>query len=360
MSRIAACLASNLLRRICEWLFSAELWNVGVAEMTAADLLIGKSLAVQWLPRHRFGHYVADPFIYRTGSRRTCLVEEFSHFGRGRISELEIAPMSRTLAIRPVLEAPYHLSYPHLVHDGGQLFCVPEAHESGRLTLYRYGSDSFVPIAEMIRGPLADATILRHHGRYWLFCGLEDDDATTNLHLFFATTLLGPWIPHPLNPVKTDIGSARPAGAIFSVGNALYRPSQDCSITYGGGLCINRIDVLTTTRFCETLVARYGPDEASPYSLGIHTLSVGDGFIVVDGKGRMSVRAALATLPFRLWRRFRRAKPTGLPMSEFIMPLSEGSGRASSHVPKRSSEILGDCKVEAPAWVSRRAPRSSA
>ena len=37
----------------------------------------------------------------------------------------------------------------------------------------------------------------------------------------------------------------RPAGPLFRSGGILYRPSQDCSFTYGHSVSINRVDALT-------------------------------------------------------------------------------------------------------------------
>src|SRR5213596_456309 len=56
---------------------------------------------------------------------------------------------------------------------------------------------------------------------------------------------LGPWRPHPGNPVKVDVRSSRPAGGPFLFGGNLYRPAQDCSRTYGGGITINRVTHLS-------------------------------------------------------------------------------------------------------------------
>ncbi len=38
---------------------------------------------------------------------------------------------------------------------------------------------------------------------------------------------------------------------------ALYRPAQDCSVTYGGAVVINRIDRLTPEEFSEQPVSAW-------------------------------------------------------------------------------------------------------
>lgn len=57
-----------------------------------------------------------------------------------------------------------------------------------------------------------DPTLWRAHDRWWLSCTFRDDGPDSRLHLFHSAQVRGPWMPHRLNPVKDDFGSARPAG----------------------------------------------------------------------------------------------------------------------------------------------------
>ena len=47
--------------------------------------------------------------------------------------------------------------------------------------------------------------------------GIEGGEAHDELHLYSAPGILGPWKPHPRNPVKSDVRSARPAGRVYHV-----------------------------------------------------------------------------------------------------------------------------------------------
>ena len=102
--------------------------------------------------------------------------------------------------------------------------------------------------------------------------------------LLHADRLEGPWVPHRLTPVKIDIAGARPAGPLFKVGEALFRPGQDCSRTYGGGIAIHRVDVLNEDTYRETKVSALAPDPDGPFPDGIHTLAVDGDRVWVDGK----------------------------------------------------------------------------
>src|SRR6185369_10054576 len=98
--------------------------------------------------------------------------------------------------------------------------------------------------------------------------------------------LAGPWRPHRRSPVKFDVRSARPAGTPFEHGGQIFRPSQDCSETYGGAIRINRILRLTAEEFDEETVAVLRPDANGPYPAGLHTLSAFDEWTLIDGKRR--------------------------------------------------------------------------
>jgi hypothetical protein len=101
--------------------------------------------------------------------------------------------------------------------------------------------------------------------------------------VWWADDLLGDWHPHASNPVKIDVRSARPAGTPFVHDGVLYRPAQDCSRSYGGGVAICRVDALTPTEFREEVV-RVIRSMPNAYRRGTHTLaSIGDATLV-DGK----------------------------------------------------------------------------
>src|SRR5439155_16783323 len=109
--------------------------------------------------------------------------------------------------------------------------------------------------------------------RWWLACTRRDVGENMPLFVWHARSLEGPWEPHALNPVKADIRSSRPAGTPFVHRDILYRPAQDSSRMYGGGIVINRVLRLTPTEFKEEPAAAVEPFSEGPFPDGIHTLS---------------------------------------------------------------------------------------
>jgi hypothetical protein len=180
-----------------------------------------------------------------------------------------------------------HMSYPYPVQHQRKLYVVPESSLSREAALYECESTAgrWCKAATLIEDFAAvDSTLIQHSGRWWLFCTCRDDFPDSKLYLWFAPDLFGPWQPHPMNPVKSDVRSSRPGGTPFVHEGALYRPAQDSSKSYGGALTINRITRLTQDEFREEPVVHVGPLIDSPYPHGIHTLSGAGSLTVLDGK----------------------------------------------------------------------------
>jgi len=128
-----------------------------------------------------------------------------------------------------------------------------------------------------------DPTLVFYRDRWWLFF-TERKHSNTHLCLFHSPDLEGEFLPHRLNPVKTDVRSARPAGTPFIHEGILYRPAQDCSVTYGGRIAVNRVLKLTPDEFLEETVRHLEPPAGSIYRQGIHTISKAGDFTLIDGK----------------------------------------------------------------------------
>jgi hypothetical protein len=110
---------------------------------------------------------------------------------------------------------------------------------------------------------LADATIVRHHDRHYLFGATRDGAGgySDTLSIFHADNLFGPWQPHARNPVLLDRASARPAGHFVQSAGRLWRPVQDCTHGYGCALGLAEITELSPTTFSQSVrhIIRPGP-----------------------------------------------------------------------------------------------------
>jgi hypothetical protein len=288
-----------------------EWWSLGHTTTSLADIAAtGRLGPVTWLDRRKGSAYLADPFPWpETGA---MLAEEMPLTGgHGRI--VAVWPDGRR---QPILEDARHHSYPCTYAEQGTTWMLPEATDRGATLLYRLEADGGLrPVCAIAPNRrLADATLFRHAGRYWVACADLDIGAHDSLCLLHADRLEGPWLPHRLNPVRIDIRGARPAGAPFRSGGALFRPAQNCAATYGAGITIHRIDVLTPDDYRETAVAALYPDPRGPFPDGLHTLAHDGNRTWIDGKRFVLDWASL------------RAKVTGRLLRSATAP---GAGKSS-------------------------------
>jgi hypothetical protein len=290
-----------LARQIIEFIKSqwrgltaAAMWTVGVVEAPIASILEGSLPAIRWFPEQGASRYLADPFPVSKDGALWALVEDYDYrTHRGLISAVNLNDWAGKP--RPVIDAGVHASYPYVFEWEGTFWCVPETYQAKEVRLYRAVEfpDVWEHHATLIEGVAAlDATVIQHNGLWWLFCTDRDAGSNTKLRIWFAPHLIGPWVPHPLNPVKTDVRSSRPAGTPFVSNDILYRPAQDGSDSYGGSITINRVDLLTPTKFTEEVVARVDPPGQGRYRDGLHTISVVGDRIVLDGRRDIFVFAA--------------------------------------------------------------------
>jgi len=293
-SELLRWLCSQPARRLWHWWREAaryDTWNVGIAALDGplTDLRQLESLgAVRWLPPRPSLHYLADPFPYRHDGRDWLLVEEYGHPKRvrGRISRVDAVDASSPTLV-PAITRDSHLSYPCTFQDGSHVLCAPEIHQEDGCIVYRLGDDgSWRLLHHVLRGrQIVDPTFFQHDGRWWLLCTeYRDKIGNLTLHGFHADTLAGPWTAHALNPLKSDLASARPAGRPFMLGGCLYRPAQDCSLTYGGAVTVMKVEALSPTAFRETPALRLEPDPRSPYPDGRHHLVIDGTRVYLDGK----------------------------------------------------------------------------
>jgi len=251
------------------------------------NFLTSRAVAAKsWLEIPQNEGFVADPFPW-PGREGALLYERYStQTGRGTI---EARVRDKNVGHRTVplpLNIASHLSYPFTYAEADLVLCLPEMLWERRQLIYKLEPDAqptvFGVVAEGVS--MADPTLFRYGGFYWIAYNDVDLGLHENLCLRYATHLEGPWIPHPLNPVKMDVRSSRPGGTPFSVADTLYRPAQDCSLSYGCALVINKVITCTPLHYAEKPVARLTADPAGRYPDGLHTLSVTAGGVTFDSK----------------------------------------------------------------------------
>ncbi|MBR0710615.1 glucosamine inositolphosphorylceramide transferase family protein [Bradyrhizobium liaoningense] len=233
-------------------------------------------------------HFYADPFPVTWRGRTFVFFEDLDHrVGKGIISAIEFGDTGPIGEVVPVLEEPWHLSYPFLIEDNGELWMIPESSLAGDVALYKCVRfpDKWERHATLLAGlELADATITQRNGLYYLFGAWRDGSGgySDSLAIYYAEHLLGPWLPHASNPVMIDRASARPAGNFVTIDGKLWRPVQDCAEGYGAGLALAEIIELSPTTFKQIVRHSLKPGPLWP-GRKLHTLNRCGRLEVIDG-----------------------------------------------------------------------------
>lgn len=272
-----------------------DIWRTGILPCALPEILARggvDGLPVTWLPDLGPFRFLADPFGVWRDDRLYLFAEVYDYRDRiGRIDVFVFDRAMRLLDARSALSEPWHLSYPVVIAEGDEIYLLPEAYRSGRLTLYRAVSfpDRWEKVPDFAFPEAAiDASPVRIDGRWWMFYSPSSgsaEDKQSLLHVAWADALRGPWHLHPGNPVRRDRRSARPGGTPILVDGRVVLPTQDCTGTYGGAIVPVTITELGPERFA----ARAGAPivaaaDWKPFTDGLHTLSAAGEVTLVDAK----------------------------------------------------------------------------
>jgi len=234
--------------------------------------------------------YWADPFLFEYKDESYVFFENYGfESGLGKISCAKI-DNSKLVNISDVLDLDYHLSYPFIFEDNGDVFMVPETSQNRRLEIYKCTSfplkwELYTTAFEGQR--ITDSSIFKDDtGKYWLFLNKmlnSNADNTSELYIYLIDSLkLTSITPHNQNPVIIDSRVARNGGAIFKYKNNFYRPSQvNKNGIYGAGLNINKIEKLSLDNYSESIVQTAQPNIEDGF-ISMHHLHQIDGKFVFD------------------------------------------------------------------------------
>ncbi|MES1216421.1 MAG: hypothetical protein ABUT20_12970 [Bacteroidota bacterium] len=278
----------NIFRKYYVKFFFKQ-WGIGVCTGNLEDIIRQKKnvFDFNWIEiKDKFISY-ADPFILKTDDGNFHLLFETftSQMQDGKIALQVLDSELKLISEKLLLSESYHVSYPFYFKENGKTYVFPEAGESNSLFCYEYDVLNHLLLnkIKILDLPVIDPTILKYEEKYWLFGTLIGKYRHSQLHIFYADHLTGPYKSHSQNPVKSSLQGTRPAGAFINVDNEIYRPSQNCSNYYGESLIINRILSLSETEFKEEIYMKLFPQKKTKFKYGMHTINGSDGVIVVDG-----------------------------------------------------------------------------
>ena len=239
------------------------------------------------MPRNVFW---ADPFIFKHKDENYIFFENYNYKTKiGKISCGKIKG-NQLEEISDVLDLGYHMSYPFIFEDEGEIYLMPETSVKNRLEIYK--CIKFPNVWELystaFEGEIvSDAHIYKDdNNQKWLFINKADTlnySLNDELYIYkFNNLKLNDMVGHYQNPVIINSKTARNGGSIFKYENDLYRPSQaNVDGVYGRGLNINKIEKLTIDMYIEKNIITAYPNFKKEL-IAMHHLDQKEDLFVID------------------------------------------------------------------------------
>lgn len=254
--------------------FRQEDWNVGYYFNTNPN-------EIHWLKPPKTD-YFADPFVISNEDDTYLFFEWFSN--KNGKADLAVAKKSENFKVyHKISDFPEHHSYPYVFDYQGEIYCIPEANRTNKVSLYKYDNDKLVFDSDLLNGCYVDTTLFIHNDKFYLFT-TPKTQGHTHLLIFVADDLRGPYRPHFNNPVKVDCNDSRMAGKIQNIDGKLVRPAQNSTSHYGESITLNKIIQLDEYQYIEETTKEIKPDPKWTYNQGIHTINSDGGITVFDAK----------------------------------------------------------------------------
>ncbi len=270
--------------RFVDSIFCADGWNVAYRRKPCGHILKDTTSPFQIIPNSvRF--WAADPIVFEHQGKTYIFAELYEYAKRrGMIGVSELRG-DRFTPWKPVIQEPFHMSYPFVFEQEGTVYMLPETSEAKEVILYRAVEFPFKwERCKVIKSDVAwvDTTLFPVETGYLGFT--EDDEKKCDLRLLFdrQMNLQSEEILH-----NRPFGRYRMAGKLFVDGEDHVCVCQDCGEGYGVALFFRYYDAAFQNEERAVRLVAQDLKYDKPLPLyGMHTYSATGGMEVVDVKMR--------------------------------------------------------------------------
>lgn len=210
----------------------------------------------------------ADPFLFVSKGFLFLFYEEEKFRGKGFLAMTKTKDLKHWSKPTTVLKEDFHLSFPFVFEDHGQVWMVPESGHDNSIRLYVASEEltRFEFVTKLLEGKeYVDSSIVYKDGRYYLFTTEKNDRYKYSQRLFVSESLVGPYNEHPSSPIYNGGKYGRNAGSILKHKESFFRSTQDCTGGYGNNVSFLRIIEMTPFQYKEELYKEDVLDTSSPF-----------------------------------------------------------------------------------------------
>lgn len=205
----------------------------------------------------------ADPFLFVYGDRLFLFYEMKRNYSPGVICMTSTRNLKDWTDPVVVLKEEFHLSYPYVFENGGNVYMIPETSEVGDIRLYKADNNKLNSFSicntlvhrDVTEGEIGfvDSSVFKKDGNYYLFTTIEQNGNNV-LFLYTSDRLDCTFLQHPSSPICESMKYGRNGGGVIEHKGLLYRVAQDCEKRYGDNIHLFAIDELSSISYKEHIV----------------------------------------------------------------------------------------------------------
>lgn len=288
--------------------FDRDIWSIGIANEFSKDgeiKDIKKIISAKDVTDIKWPRFVADPFLFKQNDRYYIFFEVYDNITSTGIIAYSYSDDGVNWTYgQIVLREKYHLSYPYIFEEDGEIYMIPEGGSGGNVKLYRATDfpNKWEVESVLLNEGYWDPSYVKKDGIHYLFvletAFKKGDDKT---RLFYSENLKSGWKEHPSSPIiSNDTHITRPGGRIIKDREKLFRYTQDCYDFYGENVREFEILELTKESYKEKeirIILNKDSIEGSWKKDGVHNIDYlndnGNYLLVMDGVERVIINRYL-------------------------------------------------------------------
>lgn len=239
-------------------------WGVAYSRKFWTDIKLSEGKRIP-NPKYRF---LADPFVIKKDGRFHIFVEDYDcRRSLGAISCIVVNPDDSYEIVENVLVEPFHLSFPFVFEESGEIFMLPETYEGNGIRLYRCIEfpNKWELDTELIKDVSAtDTMLIKRQSKWFMLTNINQfffPDHVSQLHVFWSDTLRSSdWKPLSSLPIVNSSRIGRNAGLLSGKNGDRFRVRQRQAFNqYGAGFSIAKITHLDLDGYSEETFAEIEP-----------------------------------------------------------------------------------------------------
>lgn len=264
----------------------AESWNVAYRKRKQGSIFSDKTTEFHIL-KNNINSWCADPFLFKYEGKTYIFAEIYDYKLRNGTIGYTIIENGQISNWKQVIIEDYHLSYPYIFVNNGEIYIIPESSDSNSLYVYKAINfpDCWIKEKEIKKGiKLVDTTLFEFKNSIYAFT-TEIVNYESQKHCLLELDNFD-----IINVIEINIlesKESRMAGSVFAFNNELIKICQDCKEQYGGGLIFKRFDLDDLDGKEITHITPKSLQFSRKILVnGIHTYNANDEYEIIDIKTR--------------------------------------------------------------------------